>query len=96
PAEPAPAAPAAPAAEPEGVPVKAPLVGTFYRASSPEMEPFVKVGDSVTPATVVCIIEAMKVMNEVKAGVSGVVRRVLVENGAVVEFGQPLLLVSAE
>lgn len=81
---------AAPKAESAGVPIKAPLVGTFYRASSPEQDPFVKVGDRVTANTVVCIIEAMKVMNEVKAGVTGVVKRVLAENGAVVEFGQPL------
>lgn len=89
-AAPQPAAAAAPKAESAGVPIKAPLVGTFYRASSPELDPFVKVGDRVTANTVVCIIEAMKVMNEVKAGVTGVVRRVLAENGAVVEFGQPL------
>jgi acetyl-CoA carboxylase biotin carboxyl carrier protein len=89
-AAPQPASVAAPKAESTGVPIKAPLVGTFYRASSPELDPFVKVGDRVTANTVVCIIEAMKVMNEVKAGVTGVVRRVLAENGAVVEFGQPL------
>ncbi len=71
--------------------VKAPLVGTFYRSSSPESDPFVKVGDRVGADTVVCIIEAMKVMNEVKAGVSGTVRKVLVENGAAVEYGQALL-----
>jgi len=71
--------------------VKAPLVGTFYRSSSPESDPFVKVGDRVGADTVVCIIEAMKVMNEVKAGVAGTVRKVLVENGAAVEYGQALI-----
>ena len=89
-AAPAPVAAAAPAPEEGLEKITSPLVGTFYRASSPEQDPFVKAGDRVTPDTVVCIIEAMKVMNEVKAGVTGVVRRVLAENGAVVEFGQPL------
>ncbi|MFP6738716.1 MAG: acetyl-CoA carboxylase biotin carboxyl carrier protein, partial [Planctomycetota bacterium] len=70
--------------------VASPLVGTFYRAPSPEDEPFVSEGDRVEEDTVICIVEAMKVMNEVTAGVSGIVREVLVENCDPVEFGQPL------
>lgn len=73
--------------------VESPMVGTFYAASSPEKPPFVKVGDSVGPDTVVCLIEAMKVFNEIKAECSGVVDEVLVANGTPVEFGQPLLRV---
>ena len=84
----APAAPAAPAAL--GVTIDSPIVGTFYAASSPDAKPFVKAGDTVTEETVVCIIEAMKVMNEIKAEKRGVVRKVLVENAKPVEFGQPL------
>lgn len=85
------AAPAAPAA-----PVKtidAPLVGTFYRAASPEAESFVKVGDTVAEDSVIGIIEAMKVMNEIKAEKSGVIKEILVENGQPVEYGQPLLVI---
>ncbi len=88
---PAPAAPAEPA-----VPVTtidSPLVGTFYRAASPEAQPFVKVGDKVTEETIVGIIEAMKVMNEIKAEKSGVVKEVLVENGQPVEYGQALFVI---
>lgn len=70
--------------------VKSPMVGTFYRASSPDAEPFVKVGDVITPDSTVCIIEAMKVMNEIKAEVKGRVTRVLIDNGEAVEFGQNL------
>ncbi len=70
--------------------ITSPIVGTFYLAPSPDAQPFVKPGDKVGPETVVCIVEAMKVMNEVKAEVSGVIRRILVENGTPVEFGQPL------
>jgi acetyl-CoA carboxylase biotin carboxyl carrier protein len=77
---------------PEGEPqvIKSPIVGTFYRASSPTSEPFVKIGDHVEPDTVVCIIEAMKLMNEIQAEVSGEIVRVLVENGQPVEYGQSL------
>ena len=78
------------------LPVKSPLVGTFYRSSSPDSDPFVKVGSHVGPNSVVCIIEAMKVMNEIKAGVSGTVRKVLVENASAVQFGQPLFLVDPD
>lgn len=74
------------------VPVASPMVGTFYAAASPDAKPFVAVGDRVTPDTVVCIIEAMKVFNEIKPEVSGVVEKVLASSGQAVEYGQPLLL----
>lgn len=84
----------APAAAPApGKTIDAPLVGTFYRAPSPDATPYAKVGDVVTPETVVCIIEAMKVMNEVKAETSGVVKDILVSDGTAVEYGQPLLVI---
>jgi len=70
--------------------VPSPLVGSFYRSPSPEADPFIVEGDRVEEDTVLCIVEAMKVMNEVTAGVSGVVREALVENGSAVEFDQPL------
>ena len=70
--------------------ITSPIVGTFYRASSPNSEPFVKVGDRVGPDSVVCIIEAMKLMNEIQAEISGEIVQVFVENGQPVEFGQPL------
>jgi acetyl-CoA carboxylase biotin carboxyl carrier protein len=66
------------------------MIGTFYRSPSPESPPYVDVGTEVSPDTVVCIIEAMKVMNEIKAEVAGVISQVLVENAKPVEFGQPL------
>ncbi|RLF31587.1 MAG: acetyl-CoA carboxylase biotin carboxyl carrier protein [Thermoplasmata archaeon] len=79
---------------PEGcIQITAPMVGTFYRASAPDADPYVEIGDKVHPETVVCIIEAMKVMNEIKAEVEGEVVDILVENGDVVEFGQPLFLI---
>jgi acetyl-CoA carboxylase biotin carboxyl carrier protein len=81
-------APAAPAADKPSV--KSPMVGTFYRAVSPDADPFVKPGDVVEADSTVCIIEAMKVMNEIKAEVKGRISRVLVENAQAVEFGQPL------
>jgi acetyl-CoA carboxylase biotin carboxyl carrier protein len=92
------AAPAAPAAEAAPADdkllvVKSPMVGTFYRASGPDSAPFVKVGDRIGPEKTVCIVEAMKVFNEIPAGVSGQVVAILVENGAPVEFGQPLIKV---
>ena len=93
-AAPAPAAPAAaPAAAEAGTPITSPLVGTFYRAGSPDAEPFVTVGSRVSKDTVVCIIEAMKVMNEIKAEASGVIKKILVENATVVQFGQPMFLI---
>jgi acetyl-CoA carboxylase biotin carboxyl carrier protein len=93
------AAPAAAAASAAPVPaaggspeqeIKSPMIGTFYRAPSPEAGPYVEVGTEVNPDTVVCIIEAMKVMNEIKAEAKGVITQVLVENAKPVEFGQPL------
>src|SRR5690348_10440134 len=90
-AVPASAAPAtAPAANSGEQEIKSPMIGTFYRSPSPEAGPYVEVGTEVTPDTVVCIIEAMKVMNEIKAEARGVVTQVLVENAKPVEFGQPL------
>lgn len=70
--------------------IKSPMIGTFYRAPSPESAPYVEVGVEVNPDTVVCIIEAMKVMNEIKAEAKGVITQVTVENAKPVEFGQPL------
>jgi acetyl-CoA carboxylase biotin carboxyl carrier protein len=88
PAAPAPAA--APRAEEELHLVKSPIVGTFYSAPNPDAGPFVKPGDSVQAGQVICIVEAMKLMNEIEADASGEVVRVLVENGQPVEYGQPL------
>jgi acetyl-CoA carboxylase biotin carboxyl carrier protein len=76
--------------------IVSPIVGTFYCSPSPSADPFVKVGAHVDADSVVCIIEAMKVMNEVKSELNGVIKKVLVENGAAVEFGQPLFLVETE
>jgi acetyl-CoA carboxylase biotin carboxyl carrier protein len=73
--------------------IVSPMVGTFYRAGSPDASPFVEVGKPVTEDTVVCIIEAMKVMNEIKAETSGVIAEVLAENGKPVQFGQALFRV---
>ena len=87
-------APPAPAASPSrGVEIPSPMVGTFYRAPGPDAAPFVEVGDRISKNTVVCIVEAMKVMNEIKAEVDGEILEVLVQNGEPVEFGQPLFLV---
>ena len=73
--------------------VKSPMIGTFYRAPSPEATSYVEVGSEINPDSVVCIIEAMKVMNEIKAEVKGIITQVLVENAKPVEFGQPLFKV---
>jgi acetyl-CoA carboxylase biotin carboxyl carrier protein len=86
-----PAAPAEPAA-PEGHVVKSPMVGTFYRSSAPGAQPFVELGQSVKAGETVCIIEAMKLLNEIEADQDGVVKEILVENGAPVEYGQPLFV----
>jgi acetyl-CoA carboxylase biotin carboxyl carrier protein len=87
------AASAGPAKEPQGEVFKSPMLGTFYRAASPEAEPFVKPGDRVSADTTLCIIEAMKVMNEIKAEREFQVLEVLVQNGDPVEFGQPLFTI---
>ena len=92
PAAPAPAASERAAAKSAGIEILSPLVGTFYRAASPDGDPLVQVGDRVTPDTVIGIIEAMKVMNEIKAEKSGVVKEILVENSQVVEYGQVLMI----
>lgn len=80
----------APASEPMGPTINSPMVGTFYRASAPGEKPFANVGDLVDENTVVCIIEAMKVMNEIKAEMRGTIARILVEDGKPVQYGQPL------
>ncbi len=88
-----PSAPPPSAAEPSYLYVRSPMVGTFYAAPDPESEPYVQPGDVVGPETIVCIVEAMKVFNEIPAEVSGKILAVLVENGAPVEYGQPLFKV---
>jgi len=93
PAEEAPAAGSAPAATDTMREITSPMVGTFYRAASPESPPFIDVGREVNEDTVVCIIEAMKVMNEIKAEVKGVIAEVVAENGKPVQFGQALFKV---
>jgi acetyl-CoA carboxylase biotin carboxyl carrier protein len=89
------AAPPAPPADEEAglVAVKSPMVGTFYASPDPQSPAFVSVGSKITPSTVVCIVEAMKVFNEIKADVAGTIVKVLVRNEAPVEYGQPLFLV---
>lgn len=84
------------AASPAGHTISSPMVGTFYRSSSPDAEPFVQVGTRIKLESPLCIIEAMKVMNEIKSEVAGEVLEVLVENGEPVEFGQPLFLVQVD
>ena len=96
-AAPAPsAAAAAPPEEPvqEGHVLKAPMVGTFYRSASPESKAFVEVGQNIKAGETVCIIEAMKLMNEIEADATGVIKAILVENGQPVEFGQPLFIIA--
>jgi acetyl-CoA carboxylase biotin carboxyl carrier protein len=83
----------APVIEPEGHFVKSPMVGTFYRAASPGAKPFVEVGDSVQAGDTLCIIEAMKLMNEIEADKAGVVKQILAENGQPVEYGQSLVVI---
>ncbi len=94
-AHPAANAPAGPAADPDAglVPVKSPMVGTFYAAASPDAKPFVSVGSTVDDETDVCVIEAMKVFNNIKAETRGTIAKVVVNNGQTVEFGQVLFLV---
>jgi len=91
----APAAAAAPAAPavPEGHVVKSPMVGSFYRSPSPGAKAFVDIGQSVNEGDTLCIIEAMKLLNEIETDKSGVIKAILVENGQAVEFGQPLFII---
>ena len=86
----APAAAAPAADDPRMAIIKAPFVGTLYRAPAPDAEPYVTVGQEVSPESVLCIVEAMKVMNEIKAEIKGIVREVLAENAHAVQYGQPL------
>jgi len=79
--------------EPEGHTVKAPMVGTFYRSGSPGAPSFVEVGQAVKEGETLCIIEAMKLMNEIESDASGIIKAILVENGQPVEFGQPMFLI---
>ncbi len=79
--------------EPEGHAVKAPMVGTFYRSASPGAEPFVEIGQTVKEGDTLCIIEAMKLLNEIEADASGTIKAILVENGQPVEFGEPLFII---
>lgn len=93
-AEAAPVAAApAPAPAAAGHPVKSPMVGTFYRSASPGSKPFVDVGSSVSVGDTICIIEAMKLMNEIEADKAGIVKAILAENGQAVEYGQPLVII---
>ena len=80
-------------AEPQGFVLKSPMVGTFYRSSSPSGKAFVDVGQTVKVGETVCIIEAMKLLNEIEAGADGVVKEILIENGQPVEYGQPLMVI---
>jgi acetyl-CoA carboxylase biotin carboxyl carrier protein len=90
-AAPAPAAEAAPVAS--GTPVKSPMVGTFYRAASPGAKPFAEVGQTVSVGDTLCIIEAMKLLNEIEAEQSGVIKAILIENGQPVEYGETLFII---
>lgn len=108
----APAQPAAPAQAPaavdntasessggssaKGETVKSPIVGTFYKASSPDSDPFVSVGSKVSKGDTLCIVEAMKIMNEIEAEFSGTVQDILIEDGQAVEFDQPLFVISKD
>ena len=90
---PAAAAPAEAAAEPAGHQIKSPMVGTFYRASGPDAKPFVEIGSQVKEGDTICIIEAMKILNEIEADKSGTITQVLAENGQAVEYGAPLFVI---
>jgi acetyl-CoA carboxylase biotin carboxyl carrier protein len=89
----APAAAAEPA-EAEGHVVKSPMVGTFYRSSAPDAKPFIELGQAVKKGETVCIIEAMKLLNEIESDADGVIKEILVENGQPVEYGQPLFVIA--
>ena len=100
-AAPQPAAPLAPPVAPipevpvvpEGHTVKSPMVGTFYRSASPGAAPFVEIGDTIAHGDTLCIVEAMKLMNEIEADAAGTIKSILAENGQAVEFGQPLFVI---
>ena len=79
--------------EPEGETIKSPMVGTFYRAASPEADPFIEVGSTVKVGDRLCIIEAMKLLNEIEADASGTIKAILLDNGEPVEFGEPLFVI---
>ncbi len=85
-----------PAVKTEGDVVKSPIVGTFYEAPSPDADPFVKVGDHVKKGQTLCIVEAMKIMNEIEAEFSGTVQKIVAENGSPVEFDQPLFIIKKD
>lgn len=82
--------------QPEGETVTSPIVGTFYESPSPDSDPFVKVGDKVSKGDTICIVEAMKIMNEIEAELSGTVQKILVEDGQPVEFEQPLFIIKKD
>lgn len=93
PAAPAAAEPVSTPAAPKGHVVKSPMVGTFYRASSPGAKPFAEVGQAVKEGQAICIVEAMKILNEIEADKAGTITEILVENGQAVEYGQPLFVI---
>ena len=93
PAQAAPAAAAAAENAPEGHVVKSPMVGTFYRSPSPDAKPFVEVGATIKAGDTICVLEAMKLMNEIEADASGTIKAILVENGQPVEYGQALFII---
>jgi acetyl-CoA carboxylase biotin carboxyl carrier protein len=86
-------APAAAPSEPAGHIVKSPMVGTFYRSSSPGAKPFAEIGQSIKEGETICIVEAMKILNEIEADKTGTITQILVENGQAVEYGQPLFVI---
>lgn len=92
-AAPVDAAPVAAPAEPAGHAVTSPMVGTFYRAASPGAKAFVEIGDTVKVGQTICIVEAMKILNEIESDKAGVVKQILIDNGQAVEYGQPLLII---
>lgn len=92
-AAPTPVAAVAAPAEEEGHAVKSPMVGTFYRSPSPDAKPFAEVGDTVAVGDTLCIIEAMKLLNEIESDKAGVVKKILVDNGQAIEYGEPLFII---
>ncbi len=96
PAAPAPSAPAAPSADEGGQTINSPIVGTFYRAPAPDADPFVQVGSHVNVGDPLCIVEAMKLMNEIESEVSGTIVKILVENSQAVEYNQPMFVIKPD